>query len=42
MLGPLSGRGGRWVGQMGGEIWPVHVYRNEEEIAQIAPEFSSF
>jgi hypothetical protein len=31
MLGPIPGRGGRWVGQTGGEIMPAHVYRNEEE-----------
>jgi hypothetical protein len=31
MLGPVLGRGGSQVGQTGGKILPVHVYRNEEE-----------
>jgi hypothetical protein len=31
MLGPISGREGRWVGQTGGEILSAHVYRNEEK-----------
>jgi hypothetical protein len=31
MLGPILGRGGRWVGQTGGKILPTYVYRNEEE-----------
>jgi hypothetical protein len=28
---PSPGRGGRWNGQIGGEILPAHVYRNEEK-----------
>jgi hypothetical protein len=31
MLGLVPGQGGRWAGQTGGEILPVHVYHNEEE-----------
>jgi hypothetical protein len=31
MLGPISGQGGRRVGQTGGKILPAHIYRNEEE-----------
>jgi hypothetical protein len=27
----IPGHGGRWAGQTGGKILPVHVYRNEEE-----------
>jgi hypothetical protein len=31
MLGPIPGQGGRWNGQIGGEILPIHVYHNEEK-----------
>jgi hypothetical protein len=32
MPGPISGRGGRRVGQTGGEILPAHIYYNEENV----------
>jgi hypothetical protein len=40
---PVLGSGGRCAGQTGGEILPVHIYCNEENVmGWITPGFSSF
>jgi hypothetical protein len=43
VLGLISGREGRRVGQIGDEILLAHVYRNEEKVTMwITPRFSFF